>query len=306
MGWKSSCVVTVGVALACACTSTSTAPPSIVIRGKVATGAHTRVPLSGGYVAVLGPQGPNAGHWIRYASADSSGHPSEAITSADGSYSYTTDVSTVDITTKGFPYFIAVSDEAQTLTMLAEIPADLVADGAVLTIDINPTTTAASQMICPGGAFPPPANAWCYSDPATASTADTGMVDILETALAGTEIALETGSPPSWGSFASGFLNDPPTFGKIKTNLEGRGITLGAATPSSFASSIAALPLIHPHKASTTPPSTGGSCQLVWNCNSSTQCASVYGAPTGRASQPDAATCASTCKAQGACTCQGC
>jgi hypothetical protein len=32
----------------------------------------------------------------------------------------------------------------------------------------------------------------------------------------------------------------------------------------------------------------------------------VYGAPTGSADEPDKATCEEVCKAQGACTCQGC
>lgn len=47
-------------------------------------------------------------------------------------------------------------------------------------------------------------------------------------------------------------------------------------------------------------------CKLVWDCKTSTQCAEVYGAPTGSAAEPDQATCDAVCKAQGACTCQGC
>jgi hypothetical protein len=306
MGWKLSSVVVVCAAVACACTDPSTANRTLVIRGKVATGAHARTPLAGGYVGVLGPQGPNGGHWIRYVSSSSSGLAAETTTSADGSYSYTVEVDAVSTSSTGFPFFIAVSDAAQTFTMLSEIPADLVVDGAELTIDIDPTTTAASQMICPGGAFPPPANAWCYSDPKTASANNTGLIGILDGALAGKLASLETGSPPAWGAFASGFLNDPATFTEIKTNLTGQGITLGAATPASFAMSIAALPLVHPGRASTAPPSSGGGCKLVWDCGTSGQCATVYGAKTGSAAQPDAATCASTCKSQGACTCQGC
>jgi hypothetical protein len=299
-------VFVVCAAVACACSDSSTAARTLVIRGRVATGAHTRTPLGGGYVGVLGPQGPKGGHWIRYVSSPTSGLASETTTNSDGSYSYTVEVAAVTTTSKGFPFFIAVSDAAQTLTMLSEIPQDLVVDGAELTIDIDPTTTAASQMICPGGAFPPPANTWCYSDPKTASVGNTGMIGILDTALSGNLISLETGSPPVWGTFAGGFLNDPATFTEIKNNLAGQGITIGAATPASIASSIAALPLVHPGKASTTPPSSSGGCKLVWNCGASTQCATVYGAKTGSAAQPDAATCASTCKSQGACTCQGC
>lgn len=304
MGWKVASVLLVCGVLACE--DLSAAPRTLVIRGKVATGAHARTPLAGGYVGVMGPQGPNGGHWIRYGSSATSGLANETTTNSDGSYSYTVTVTTVTSSTKGFPFFIAVSDAAQTLTMLAEIPQDLVVEGAELTIDVNPTTTVASQMICPGGAFPPPANTWCYSDPKTGSAATTGMIGILDTALSGKLTSLETGSPPAWPTFASGFLNDPATFTEIKNNLTGQGITIGTATPATIRSSIAALPLVHLPKASTAPPASGASCKLVWNCGASPQCAAVYGAKTGSAAEPDAATCASVCKSQGACTCQGC
>ena len=306
MGWKVWSAFVVCAAVASGCTVPSTTNHTFVIRGKVATGAHTRTPVGGGYVEVLGPQGANAGHWIGYGPPETSGLADMTTTSSDGTYSFTVDLDSVFTSHKGFPYFIAASDAGQTLTMLSEIPRDLIVEGAELTIDINPTTTAASQMICPGGAFPPPANTWCYSDPATASVSNTGMIGILDTALSGTEISLEPGSPPAWGTFASGFLNDPATFTEIKKNLAGQGITIGAATPATIASSIAALPLVHPAKASTTPPSSGGGCKLVWDCGTSTQCGMVYGMMRGNAPQPDAATCASTCSSQGACTCQGC
>lgn len=297
-------VFIVCAALACSCSDSSTATHTFVIRGKVTTGAHARTPLASGYLGVLGPQGANAGHWIRYSSSPG-GLPAE--TTSDGSYQYTVEVSTVTTTSKGFPFFVAVSDAAQTLTMLSEIPQDLVVAGAELTIDINPTTTVASLMICPGGAFPPPANTWCHSDPKTASANNTGMTGILDTALAGTLISLETGSPPAWSTFASGFLSDPPTFNAIRDNLTRQGITLEpAATPASILSAIAALPLVHPLTASTDPPTSGGGCKLVWDCGASSQCATVYGGKSGNAAEPDAATCASVCKSQGACTCQGC
>jgi hypothetical protein len=57
---------------------------------------------------------------------------------------------------------------------------------------------------------------------------------------------------------------------------------------------------------STTSSGSPGTCKLVWDCKTSTQCAQVYGAPTGSADEPDKATCEEVCKAQGACTCQGC
>jgi hypothetical protein len=284
----------------------------VVIRGKVTTGAHDRTPLVKGYVGVLGPQGPNAGHWIRYSAAASDGLAGESITHDDGTYVFK--ITAAAITTKsskGFPFFIAVSDDAQTFTMLSEIPDDLIHEGADIEVDINPATTVASQMICPGGAFPPPANTWCYSDPNTASTANTELIGIVEGALAGTLISIETGSPPAWPAFAGSVLGDPATFDAISKNLTGRGITLGSATAASIPSLIAALPLVHPGRA--TPGSSsssssggGGGCKLVWDCGASSQCATVYGAKTGSAAEPDAATCASVCESQGACTCQGC
>src|SRR6185295_12104821 len=107
MGWNVARVLVVCAALTGACMDTSsTGPRVVVIRGKVATGAHVRAPLAGAYVGILGPQGPNAGHWIRYVSSSSSGLATETTTAADGSYSYTVEVDAVTATTKGFPYFI--------------------------------------------------------------------------------------------------------------------------------------------------------------------------------------------------------
>jgi hypothetical protein len=308
MGWKiASCVIACAL-LAPSCTPTDESSKVVTIRGKVTTGAHARTALVRGYVDVLGPQGPNAGHWIGYSDGVSPG----SYTHDDGTYVFKIGVRGIKTSTKGFPFFIAVSDEAQTFTMLAEIPADLVAEGAELTLDINPATTAASLMICPGGAFPPPANTWCYSDPNTASTASTELVDIIEDALAGTLISVETGTPPAWSSFVGSIVSDPPTFELIKKNLTARGINLGSADPALFSTEMAALPIVKPGKPTSSSSSSsssggGGSCKLVWDCGASTQCASAYGgSATGSASEPDAETCASVCKQQGACTCQGC
>ena len=210
-----------------------------------------------------------------------------------------------------YPLFLAASDEAQTLTMIAELPKDLAVDGAELEIDINPATTVSSEMICPGGAYPPPANTWCYSDPKAPSADNTAMISLLEKALAGSLIGLQTGTPPQWDTFANGFLNEPATYAEIKSNLTGQGVPFAAATPMSLGSAImgAPFPIVTPPSASSggsSGTSGGAGCKLKWDCGTSGQCASVYGAPTGTAAQPDAATCASTCKAQGACTCVGC
>lgn len=192
--------------------------------------------------------------------------------------------------------------------MLAEIPSDLASDGGELTIDINPTTTTAGQLVCPGGVSPPPASTWCYSDPNHPSTSNAALVDILDRALAGPLGTLQTDTPPNWAAFADGFLNDPTTYSEVRTNLTGQGISFGSATPASIVSAITAapLPLVHPMSSSTPAAPSRGGCKLVWDCGTSSQCAAVYGAKTGSAAEPDAATCQSICKSQGACTCQGC
>jgi hypothetical protein len=189
-------------------------------------------------------------------------------------------------------------------------------EGAELTIDINPSTTFASQMICPGGIYPPPANTWCYSDPKTPSVDKTALLGIVDGALGGHLISLEPGAPPHWDTFAAGFLNDPATFTAIKDHLTASGVTFGAATPATIASVIAsaALPRVPAPGGASSGGGTssggassgGAACKLVWDCGTSSQCATVYGAAKGSASQPNASTCQSTCKAQGACTCQGC
>lgn len=286
------------------CSSHVKRTPSFTVKGTVATGAHTRTPLSGGHLEVFAPGLAKWTH-VGYGIGDTR---YEASTDSAGSYEIVIYVSALDA--YHYPVFLAVSDSAQTFTMLAELPADVAVDGANLVIDINPVTTVASQMICPGGVYPPPNNAWCYSDPKTPSVDNTGMLGLLGDALGGTEIALETGTPPAWGPFAAGFLNDPPTFDAIKKNLTAQGIDLGAATPASIAAAITAAPLPLVSGSATSggtkndagTTTGGGTCKLVWDCGASAQCAAAYGAKTGS----DASTCQSVCKSQGACSCQGC
>jgi hypothetical protein len=284
---------------------------TLVVKGTVATGAHKRVPVSGGYVGLLMPQGPNGGHWIGLGFTSASGLSSTTVIQPDGTYRFTVEVAAVEAT-EGYPIFVAASDASQTLTMLAELPKDTGVEGADLTIDINPTTTFASEMICPGGVSPPPVNTWCYSDPKAPSVDDAELVALADGALATNLLQLEPGTPPRWATFAAGFLNDPATFAAIKANLTGHGVAFGAATPASIVATLAgaALPLVKPpapaSSSSGGTSSGGGACKLVWNCGASSQCATVYGAKTGSAAQPDAATCQTNCKAQGACTCQGC
>lgn len=293
----------VGVALLGACTEPEP-EHTLVVRGRITTGAHAGKPLASAWVGILGPQGPKGGHWIRYVSSSASGLANETLSSEDGTYRYETEV--LGGTTVGIPYFIAVSDAEQTFTMLAELPRDLMVEGAEITIDVDPATTAASQLVCPGGVFPPPAGAWCYSDPSRASTRSSELVGILREALAGSASTLETGTPPAWAPFLRGLLADPATLARVEANLVSGGITVGNATPASIAGSVAALPLVHPGKSTSSPAPSGSGCRLVWDCGASSQCATVYGAKTGSAAEPDAATCASICKSQGACTCQGC
>ena len=173
--------------VACSTPSTTPSSRSFLIRGTVATGAHTRTPVSRGYVGLMLPG------WVVIKTT-------RVTTNTDGSYVLTLTAVTAPVAfgfvPREYPIFIAASDAAQTLTMLSEIPKDVAIDGAELTIDINPTTTVASQMICPGGVYPPPANGWCYSDPKTPSADNTAMISLLDKALGGTLINLDTGSPP--------------------------------------------------------------------------------------------------------------
>jgi hypothetical protein len=287
--------------LSCASSSTTTKPVVIVsLKGIVATGAHKRTPLSGARVGYLKPQKTG---WVAVGFG--------AVTTAEGRYTFKIDSNNLDL---GYPLFVCASDSGQTFTMISEIPRDIggAGEGAEVTIDINPSTTVASQMICPGGVSPPPANTWCYSNPtATASADNAALIGIVDRALAGNLISLETGDPPQWGTFASGFLNDPATFTEIKNNLTEQGITIGDATPSSIGSTItaarlplAAPPTNNPNSGSSSSGGTG--CRIEWDCGTSSQCATVYGTKKGSAAQPDAATCNATCKSQGACSCQGC
>ncbi len=279
-----------------------------MVSGTIATGAHTRTPLTGGWVGLVSPKG---GPWIGLAPFG------QTNIDKDGTYYFRIFLSNIEAL-GDYPVFLAASDAGETFTMLAELPADLAKEDADVTIDINPTTTVASLMICPGGVYPPPANAWCYSDPKTPSTSNTGMISLLDQALAGSLISLQATPSLQWGPFASGFLDDAPTFAAIKSNLTDQGIPLGTATPTSILSMMtaASLPVVRlassggssgsSGTSGTSGTSGGAGCVLKWDCKTSTQCASVYGKPTGTAAQPDAATCASTCKSQGACTCQGC
>lgn len=309
----SAIVTLLGLCAISACSDVSTVSDStFVVRGEVMTGATQRAAVAGGYVRVLMPQATGAGHWIGLDFGPSSGVPNVAVTNSDGSYTFTVDVSDFD-SSRSYPMFLAASDSAQTLTMLAELPQDTAIADARLTIDINPTSTVASEMICPGGAWPPPANSWCYSDPNNASADDTAMQNVIGSALGGSLSSLSTGTPPNWQTFASGFLDDPATYGEIKNILTGQGITFGTATPSSITTSIAALPLAKaplPGDSNTPPPtpsSGGGSCQLVWDCNNVAGCIADYGADTGTLDEPDLDTCNMVCMASGACYCSsGC
>lgn len=283
---------------------------TFIVRGNVTTGAHTRKPLANARVGILEPQGPNGGRWVQLGfgttTADST------LTNADGSFAFVVDMS-IFTERHTYPLYLAASDSAQTFTMFSELPADLATKGASLTIDINPQTTVAGELICPGGVSPPPQNSWCYSDPnAKPSASNSALITILERALEGPESSLEEGLPPEWSTFAAGFLNDPAMWDEIKNNLIGQGISLGDATPSSIVQMIASAPLppVRPPpddgSSSSGGTSSGGACRLVWDCGTSSQCATVYGGKTGSAAEPDLTTCQRICKSQGACTCQGC
>jgi hypothetical protein len=153
------CLLAIGLGLA-GCSDTVDDPDaSILLRGHVMTGAHpaTRVALAGGYVDLLAPS--NKG-WVHLKFATTSGIPNKAVVSSDGWYTFKIDTSFLSYTSY-YPLFLAASDSGGTFTMLAPIPLNGWTAGEQIALDINPTTTAAAQMICPGGVYPASSPAYC-------------------------------------------------------------------------------------------------------------------------------------------------
>ncbi len=213
---------------------------TFVVRGKAETGAHrdNRKPLAGGYVGLVSPE---PSKWMRLSFAEKSGVPNKTLTNADGSFTFTVDLS---IIVSEYPIYLAVSDSDQTYTMISEIPVNLATENAQLALDINPTSTVAGEMICPGGIYPPKSNCYCYSDPHHASTTKDAMMTSIDDLLAGEEAATETGTPADWKTFVTTLLGDESTFTELKAIATDSGMDLTNFTTSAIESSLIALPLI--------------------------------------------------------------
>lgn len=280
--------------------------PTLVIRGKAMTGAHTRTPVAGGFVGMISPE-PST--WMRLSFAAESGVPNKTVTAADGSFTFLTSVSTLTLSSD-YATFLAVSDAEQTFTMMTEIPHDLAVDGAQLQLDINPTTTAAAELICPGGVYPPPSGAYCYSDPNHASTTRTSLMIKIDASLAGTNLALEPGATSNWRSFMTTLLSDTTAFADLKAILQDAGLTSNL-TAAGISNAVTAVPKITKPiygVDDNTPAddSSTGSCGASWSCGSSQQCKVIMGGASGTKSGfSDSSACQSWCTTYipGNCSC---
>lgn len=291
-----------------------TSNSNFIIRGKAQTGAHTRKAVSGGYVGILLPG--QAG-WTSARFSKTSGIPNKAVTQTDGSYTMKIDMGLLT-TTEGYPAFVAVSDSTQTFTLLAEIPKDLAIEGAQLQLDINPSTTATSLLVCPGGKYPPGNGAYCYSDPNKTSSYDGLFVSTLESALATALTSLETTTPPNWATFLTKILADSATFDALKAVATTAGISSTAFTASAIPSAVSgatipkvSVPTLGVDDNDPTPAdsSSSGGCTATWSCGSSSQCAKVMGASNGTVSGfSTSSSCEAWCTQYipGNCSCGGC
>ncbi len=243
---------------------------TFVIRGKALTGAHpkTRKPVAGGFVGLVSPE---PSKWMGLSFATNSGVPNKTVTQADGSFTFTVDISII-VTT--YPIFLAVSDSAQTYTMISEIPVNLAVEDAQVDMDINPTTSVAGQMICPGGVYPPKGNGYCYSDPHNASTTKDAMETSIDNLLAGADVAVEMATPGDWKTFITTLLGDAPTFAELKAILNKAGLTSTDLTATAIDSALITLPIVtepvygiddnDPTPTTTSDSSSGGSCSGGW------------------------------------------
>ncbi|MGK5087089.1 hypothetical protein WDW86_05985 [Bdellovibrionota bacterium FG-2] len=226
--------------VACSDVTKTATTKTFVIRGKAQKGAHpkTRTPVAGGYVGLVSPE---PSKWMGLSFATNSGVPNKAVTNADGTFTVTVDL-TIIVTEH--PIYLGVSDSDQTYTMISEIPENLVAEDAQLELDINPTTTVAGAMICPGGIYPPKSNGYCYSDPNNASTTKDSMVSSIDDLLAGADAFVEPGTPPNWTTFMTTLFSDTATFDELKAIVAAAGLTSASFTASAITTAMIDLPIV--------------------------------------------------------------
>lgn len=139
--------------------------PSVTLKGVVASGAVSRTPVTGAYVRVfrLGKSGEQP--WPQVSFSPDSKIPNAVAARSDGAYTMRLQHS-VAASHSGLPLFVMASDSAGAFTLAAQIPAYQLAVGTEISLDVNPITTAAGVMRCPGGVYPPKSSgAYCWQDP---------------------------------------------------------------------------------------------------------------------------------------------
>ncbi len=293
---------------------------SFIVRGKASTSAHASGGVvAGGFVGIIFPS--KKGFYTGSFST-TSGIPNKVVTGDDGGFTYKIDLAAI-ANGKYHPIFVGVSDAAQTFTILSQIPFDKVVSGAQLSMDVDPITNAASQLICPGGVYPPPSGTYCYSDPSNTSADSKLMQKVINNSLAGPNLTLEPGAPPDWKAFLTALLNDASAFSQLQAIMNGAGLSSVGFTPAAIPGALATASKVTKPIVGTddnVPPTTGGGtptgtgtagsgCVLKWNCGSSAQCAALFGSPTGTYPETSAASCNSfiqTSCSGGACQCVGC
>jgi hypothetical protein len=212
---------------------------------------------------------------------------------------------------------LAVSDLAGTFTLLAPLSLNGWQTGEQYNVGINPSTTALALMICPSGVYPPSSGAYCYRDPSAASDYP-AMLAVIAASLAGTNSALQTGTPPNWQTFLSGLLSDSGAFSRLQSILAASGFYSAAFSPTAVPSAVATLGVVTGPLAGTDDNGTisssgdgssGGSCELHWECNQGQDCLTFFGTDNGNFPEPDGTSCQifvlEGCSG-GSCTCVGC
>lgn len=85
-----------------------------------------------------------------------------ATSSSTGQYSVEVDMRTA-VVESGQPLLVCASNANGTFTLLSMIPSNRVRQGEVVELDVTPVTTAVATILCPGGKYPPPTGAACYT-----------------------------------------------------------------------------------------------------------------------------------------------
>jgi hypothetical protein len=311
--------------------SSAPATPTFQVHGKVTVGLKQAAALGGAYVQRGFPAGSS---WSRIGNEPGNGVANIATTAADGSFTYKIPLSMYS-QDPDRPYYVMASDPGQTLTMVAILPFDLIAEDADIAIDINPATTVVGLWHCPNGVFSAPTfacpegsscqypgGAPCYLD-----AEDSRDTRTIQTAV-DTYIASGAPSEPmagDWPAVSGTLLASPQVLAALNGVLTAGGFW--NVTSSAVSSQIGNvdLPIIPKptwvdlndgscgaagHYCASGEVCLSGSCAAVsgggggggaccanWSCGTSTQCASVMGGKSGSQCQglPDINSCKAWC-----------